>query len=109
MADQQALELIQEDNHLAFNQLMERTGGEVDLSGAHLRAYDLRKYNLKRANLTGAYMRHADLRALDLSEANLEGASIREAKVSGTLMPRNIAAIELMLSLQHGTRLRVIQ
>ena len=106
MADRHALELIQEDKVLEFNALVERSGGEVDLSGAHLRAYDLRKYHLKKANLRNAYMRSTDLRSLDLSEADLEGASIKEAKVSGVLFPRSLAAQEIMMSLANGTRLR---
>ncbi len=106
MADKHALDLIQEEKYVEFNSLMERTGGEVDLTGAHLRAYDLRKLHLRKANLAGAYLRTSDLRSLDLSEANLEGASIKEAKVSGVLFPRNLSAQEIMMSLMYGTRLR---
>jgi uncharacterized protein YjbI with pentapeptide repeats len=106
MADPRALALIQEEKFTQFNQLVEAQGGKVDLSGAHLRSYDLRKCNLRKANLEGAYLRTADLRALDLSEANMDGASLKEAKVSGVSFPRNISAQELMMSLQHGTRLR---
>lgn len=106
MADQRALDLVQEERHLEFNNLVESTGGQVDLSNAHLRGYDLRKFKLGQANLSGAYLRSSDLRGLDLSKANLEGASIREAKVSGVLFPCNLTPEEINLSLVHGTRLR---
>jgi len=106
MADEKALALIQEDQLEAFNKYVESNGGAVDLSNAHLRAYDLRKYRLRKANLTGTYMRATDLRSVDLSEATLDGASIKEAKVSGVLFPRNLSPQEIMLSLVYGTRLR---
>lgn len=106
MADPHALNLIQEERFAEFNNLMESTGGVVDLTGAHLRGYDLRKCKLKKADLTGAYLRSADLRSVDLSEAKLDGASIKEAKVSGSLFPRDLTPEEIRLSLEYGTRLR---
>lgn len=105
MADEKALKLIQEDKHLDFNQYVENLE-IVDLAGAHLRSYDLRKFNLSKANLTDAYMRATDLRGLDLRNAMFYGASLAEAKVSGAFFPENIPANEIMMSLQHGTRLR---
>ena len=108
MADQHALNLIQEEKFHDFNNLVERTGGVVDLRGAHLRGYDVRKYHLRKADLTGAYLRSCDLRSVDLSEAQLDGASMKEAKVSGTLFPRNLLPEEIRLSLEYGTRLRAI-
>lgn len=107
MADPHALNLIQEEKFVEFNNLVERAGGEVDLTGAHLRGYDMRKCKLRKADLTGAYLRSSDLRSIDLSEAKLDGASIKEAKVSGVLFPRNLPPEEIRLSLDFGTRLRV--
>lgn len=106
MPDQQALVLLQDEKFDAFNQLVERNGGAVDLSFAHLRSFDLRKCNLKKANLTGAYMRACDIRSLDLSEAELDGASMKDAKISGVLFPRSISSFEITMSVQHGTRIR---
>lgn len=106
MSDAKALTLIQEEKALEFNNYVESIGGVVDLTNAHLRAYDLRKFNLKNANLSGAYLRASDLRSLDLSGANLEGSSMKEAKVSGVLFPKDVPAQEIMMSLVHGTRLR---
>ena len=106
MADQRLLALVQEDRHLDFNRVVEGIEGVVDLSGGQFRAYDLRKFNLRKANLSNCYMRSADLRGLDLSEAQLEGTSLKDAKVSGTFFPYNIAAEEIRLSIEQGTRLR---
>ena len=106
MADQHALTLIQEERYLEFNNYVESRGGEVDLSGAHLSAYDLRKCHLKKADLRNAYLRSCDLRSCDLSEAQLEGASMKEAKVSGVMFPREISAPEIQMTLAHGTRIR---
>jgi uncharacterized protein YjbI with pentapeptide repeats len=107
MADPRALELIQEERILEFNNYVEANGGVVDLTNAHLRGYDMRKCKLRRADLTGAYLRSADLRSVDLSEAKLDGASLKEAKVSGTLFPRCLGPDEIRLSLEYGTRLRM--
>lgn len=106
MADPHALNLIQEEKFLEFNNFVESRGGLVDLTGAHLRGYDMRKCKLQKADLTGAYLRSADLRSVDLSEAKLEGASMKEARVSGVLFPRELSAQEIQLSLAFGTRLR---
>lgn len=106
MADPKALALLQEDKPFEFNQLVESRNGEVDLSSAHFRGYDLRKFHLQQADLSNCYLRNADLRGLDLSQARLAGASIRDAKVSGVLFPASIPATELQLSLAFGTRLR---
>ncbi|HEY9745502.1 MAG TPA: pentapeptide repeat-containing protein [Oculatellaceae cyanobacterium] len=107
MPDPRALDLIQEERFVEFNNFVEANGGVVDLSNAHLRGYDMRKCKLRKADLTGAYLRSADLRSVDLSEAKLDGASLKEAKVSGTLFPRNLPPEEIRLSLEYGTRLRV--
>jgi len=107
MADERALTLIQEDKHLQFNAYVEQLpDGRVDLSDAHLRSYDLRKFNLSKANLSNAYMRAVDLRGQDLSQCLMNGASLAEAKVSGVAFPVNLSPQEIMMSLQHGTRLR---
>src|SRR5690349_1897151 len=106
MSDPRALTLVQEDRPLDFNRIIEAQGGQVDLSGGQFRGYDLRKFNLQKANLENAYLRNADLRGLDLTQTRMRGASIKDAHVSGTMFPLDIPAQELLLSLEHGTRLR---
>ncbi|HTN76676.1 MAG TPA: pentapeptide repeat-containing protein [Pirellulaceae bacterium] len=78
----------------------------VDLSGADLRGIDLRKADLRKTILRGAYLKDADLRGQDLRHVDLEGCSIRNAKVGGVYFPANIRSEEIVMSLQHGTRLR---
>lgn len=109
MSESEYLKLIQEDKHTQFNSLVEKRDGRVDLSEAMFRGYDLRKFHLKSADLSNCYLRNADLRGMDLSNATMAGASLRDAKVSGTLFPPNLRADELILSLEHGTRLRETQ
>ena len=106
MANQHAVDLIQEEKFGQFNALVDGADGQVDLSGAHLRGFDMRKCHLAHANLSNAYLRAADIRGLDLSAANLAGASLKDAKISGVLFPLNFTPDEIMMSLQHGTRLR---
>ena len=89
-----------------FNREAKRLG-TVDLADSDLRGLDLRRANLKSADLRGAYLRSADMRGLDLSDAQLAGASLRQAQVSGTLFPGNVAADELRISIDLGTRIRL--
>lgn len=79
----------------------------VDLSDADLRSVDLRKVDLTRVLLRGAYLKEADLRGQDLRNHDLEGCSLRNAKVGGVYFPENVRSEELLMSLQHGTRIRV--
>jgi hypothetical protein len=97
--------LLHDGDVAAFNRLAEQE--PPMLENADLRMADLRAANLRRANLRGAYLRNADLRGVDLSETDLDGASLHEARVSGALFPGNIAADEIRLSLDVGTRMRV--
>lgn len=79
---------------------------EVDFSNANLRSVDLRKADLDKVILRGAYLRDADLRGCDLRHMDLEGASFHNAKVAGAFFPTNVPAAELVMSLEHGTRIR---
>ncbi len=81
-------------------------GKECNLSGMHLRNFDLKKINTDGINFSNASLHGADLRGLNLSNCNLDGASIRNAKVSGTLFPKNLSPSEIALSLNQGTRMR---
>lgn len=88
-----------------------RLAGEdpPDLENTALRGLDLRRADLSHANLRGAYLRNADLRGVDLRHADLEGASIQGARISGALFPANLAADEIALSVDRGTRMRARQ
>jgi len=48
-----------------------------------------------------------DLRGIDFRKSLLDGASINGAKISGTYFPVSLSAQEILLSFEHGTRLRI--
>jgi len=78
----------------------------VDFSATYLRAVDFRGADLSKVVLRDAYLREADFRGCDLRHLDLEGASLYGARISGTYFPEHLAAEEIRLSIQHGTRLR---
>jgi hypothetical protein len=57
---------------------------EADLTGAYLRAADLRNANLRKAKLCGADLYDADLCVTNLSQADLSNASLLGAKLLQT-------------------------
>ena len=97
--------LLQDEHMDEFNR-RQAEGAGFDLSGLDLRALDLRGLNTKGLDLTNCYLRNANLAGLDLSDCNLEGASMFQAHISGTLFPKELAAEEIRLSIDMGTRLR---
>ena len=94
--------MVEEFNHAA------RQTENVDLSYANLRGGDLRNADLRKADLRNAYCHTADLRGVDLSQANIEGASFHRARISGSYFPRNVSAEELKMSVEMGTRIRLL-
>jgi uncharacterized protein YjbI with pentapeptide repeats len=100
--------MLSDGDVAGFNKEVERVG-RADLTDADLRALDLREANLRGSDLRGAYLRDADLSGQDLSEANLAGASLFHAHISGALFPPGLAPEEIRLSLDFGTRLRVVR
>ncbi len=99
--------LLREGKIDEFNKEIEKLNERVDLENCNLRGLDLRGANLKRANLKNSYLKLADLRGVDLSEALLEGASFNHARISGVYFPPDISPEEILLSVEHGTRIRV--
>ena len=81
----------------------------VDFSGTDLRGTDFRKADLRKVILRDSYLRDADLRGCDLRQMDLSGATIQGARIGGTYFPENISAEEIMMSVQYGTRLRMIK
>jgi uncharacterized protein YjbI with pentapeptide repeats len=96
---------LRAENMEKFNSLR-AIGEKCDLSGVNLRDLDLRGADLHGLDLSNAYLRQCDLRGLDLSTCSLDGASLRAAKVSGVLFPKELAAEEITMSLNFGTRMR---
>ncbi len=97
--------LLREGKIDAFNK-KKQEGKFYDFMHADFRAVDLRGIDAAGIDFSHAYFRLADLRGIDFSLANLNGVSLKAAKISGTFFPANIHADEILLSLQHGTRLR---
>lgn len=97
--------LLRNEDIAAFNAQKPATGA-IDLSGGDFRGLDLRALDTQRINFRDAYFRGTDLRGLDLREAQLEGASLAHAQISGAYFPAELAADEILMSVNFGTRLR---
>jgi uncharacterized protein YjbI with pentapeptide repeats len=98
--------LLREGKIPEFNQRI-AAGEKADLTGCDFRTCNLQGLDTKGLDLSGCYFRQADLRGVDFSECeSLEGASVHGAKISGVYFPKQLRADEILLSLQHGTRLR---
>ena len=100
--------LLRDDDVAAFNKKRE-AGASYDFRGCTFRGADLRNLEAAGIDFRDAYFRDADLRGVDLRQALLEGASLGSAKVSGAFFPDELTAEEIRLSIELGTRLRVIK
>lgn len=106
LSDNPLYRLLREGKIAEFNQRI-NAGEKVDLTGCDFRHINLQGLNAKGLNFNNSYFRQADLRGIDFSEcAGLEGASIHGAKISGCYFPEALRADEILLSLQHGIRMR---
>ncbi len=81
-------------------------GESCDLTSTDFRGLDLRRLNAEGLDFTNSYFRQTDLRGVNLSKTKMAGASIHGAKISGTLFPSDLASEEILMSLEHGTRMR---
>ena len=79
----------------------------IDYSNADLRGCDFRNVDLAKIVILGAYLKEADLRGCDLRRHDLSGCSLHNAKIGGAWFPEQIHPQEIMLSVQHGTRIRI--
>ncbi|PAV27510.1 pentapeptide repeat protein [Tamilnaduibacter salinus] len=104
--DHPLYQTLRNENIDAFNEARERLETLPDFAHGDFRGLDLRGMHAQGLNMSHAYFRGADLRGIDLSETMLEGASIAGAKISGCLFPRELHADEIVMSLNHGTRMR---
>lgn len=98
--------LLLEENIAEFNH-RRAAGAQVSLAGGMLRGLDLRGLDASGLDLRDACLRGCDLRGIDLRSARLDGATITEARISGCYFPDGIAADEIRLALEKGTRLRI--
>jgi len=95
------------DGHIEEFNNKKQPGEFYDLQYCDFRSVDLKGLNAAGIDFRNAYFRQTDLKGIDFRGALLEGASINGAKISGVYFPKNISAEEILLSLEHGTRLRV--
>ena len=104
----QMFDMLIDGNIDKFND--ERTKGNLpDFSKKNLRGIDLRRADFDGVSLHDAILSHADIRGLNLHSSDMEGASMKDAKISGVYFPENLSADEIMMSVQFGTRLRLIK
>jgi uncharacterized protein YjbI with pentapeptide repeats len=104
--DNPAYEALRERQKAKFLDIL-ADSYHIDFSNCYLRGVDLSEVSLSKVILKGAYLHSADLRGVDLSHHNLEGCSIHKARISGVFFPKNISVDEILMSLQHGTRIRL--
>lgn len=89
-----------------FNQRV-AAGEKTDLTSCDFRHLNLQGLNATGLDFSNSYFRQADLRGIDFTTCeSLDGASIHGAKISGVYFPAELGADEILLSLQHGTRMR---
>ena len=103
--DNELYRLLREGKVKDFNSRLEN-GESCDLTSADFRSVDLTGLNADGLNLSNCYFRMSNLRGIDFSNTQLEGASIHGAQISGVYFPATLEADEILLSLEHGTRLR---
>ncbi len=99
--------LLRERRIADFNAMRERGELDNDLSGLAFRGFDLRGLNANGLDMSNCKFKQADLRGINFSNTNLEGSSLYGAKISGCLFPKEISAQEILMSVTHGTRLRL--
>ena len=106
ISDNLLYRLLRDGKISEFNQRV-AAGEKAELSGCDFRHINLKGINTVGLDFSNSYFRQADLRGVDFTNCNsLEGASVHGAKISGAYFPREIRAEEILLSLEHGTRMR---
>jgi uncharacterized protein YjbI with pentapeptide repeats len=106
ISDDPLYRLLREGKVDEFNQRI-AAGETANLSGCDFRHLNLQGLNTSGLDFSNSYFRQADLRGIDFSGCDsLDGASIHGAKISGVYFPKEIRAEEILLSLEHGTRMR---
>jgi uncharacterized protein YjbI with pentapeptide repeats len=100
--------LLRSEQVAEFNEQREAEKS-YDFRGCTFRGSDLRGLDAHGLDMRDAYFRDADLRGVDLRQTQLDGASLGSAKISGAYFPDDIAADEIRLSVEYGTRLRAVK
>jgi uncharacterized protein YjbI with pentapeptide repeats len=98
-------QLLRDGEIAEFNR-RKRAGEACDLTHCDLRSLDLRGIDASGLDFSHCYFRNANLRGVDFSTSRLEGASLNAAKIAGAYFPAELSATEIMLSVEHGARMR---
>lgn len=104
--DHPLYQALRNENVQAFNEARKKVEKMPSFAFCDFRGLDLRGLDAAGLDFSNAYFRGADIRGIDFREANLEGASIAGTKISGCYFPLALAADEVVMSLNHGTRMR---
>ena len=98
-------QLLRDEKIDVFNQ--RRANGEkCDLRHCDFRGLDLRGLNAEGIDFTGSYFRQCDLRGINFYKSRLQDCSLNGAKISGVYFPPELIPEEIIMSLEHGTRMR---
>ena len=97
--------MLREENIEGANSLLAQ-GFEVDFAATDFRALDLRGLNTKGLDFSDSYFRMSNLRGLDFRTCNMEGASLHAAQITGCYFPKELSPEEVIMSVEHGTRMR---
>jgi hypothetical protein len=99
-------ELLHDEKIEEFNEYRAAGHFFTDFRGGHFRGLDLRGLNAAGLDFQDAYFRGSDIRGVDFRQTKLQGASIADTKISGVYFPPELSVEEILLSLEHGTRMR---
>jgi len=104
--DDPLYQALRNENIAAFNKAKTSTSPLPSFEYCDFRGLDLRGMDASGLDLRNAYFRGADLRGIDFRTSQLEGASIAGTKISGCYFPKELGSDEIVMSLNHGTRMR---
>ena len=99
-------DLLRSEEVEAFNAERAKLTELPSFAHGDFRGLDLRGMNAEGLDFRHAYFRGADLRGINFAKSRMEGASIASTKISGCYFPHRLSAEEIVMSLNHGTRMR---
>lgn len=105
--DDPLYQLLRAENVAGFNEQKGKLKSLPSFAYCDFRGLDLRGMDADGLDFSHAYFRGADLRGINFQKANLQGASIAGTKISGCYFADNLPADEIIMSLNHGTRMRL--
>lgn len=104
--DHPLYDLLRAEDIQTFNSEKGKLSEFPSLAHGDFRGLDLRGLDATGLDFRHAYFRGADLRGINFAKSRMEGASIASAKISGCYFPHRLDAEEIVMSLNHGTRMR---